>query len=784
VATFTATDSRNQSTSITIAITVTKANQAPVMKSIPPQSVVHLDYVSFTVSATDPDGDPLTFRADALGPPPQGATFDPLTRLFWWVPAISQLGNYQVGFAASDGALEDLEVADIAVLPMSLAFHDILLEDGSVHLTYSKNFETCLHLIAQDFVTVLHVQNIYCTKGDGITKVYPQSTFKRPLVPGETVYLCHGNYKTKSACGVLTIRTNNNPPTLEPLPNHVIDEGQTLTFNVVGSDPDGDALLYAASPLPTGSSFDASTGTFTWTPDYEAAGSYTLQLSVSDTAGLSDSDSLLITVENVNRAPHFLPVEPQHTREGLAFSLVVQAEDPDQDVLQYAATSLPAGAQFDPASRTFSWVPGFDDAGDYTLHFSATDPGQLADTLVVSLAVDNHNRAPVLAGPTSYSIEELQPLSVLLQATDPDGDALQFSVTNLPVGAAFDAVAHTLSWTPSYDQAGSYTVGITVSDGELAATGSLIITVLNVNRAPTLEPIGTLEVEAGVAVQFSLKAADPDQDPLTASVVPLPTGAQLHPTTHAFSWSPTVDQVGEHSLVFQVSDPQGLSAAQTARIVVRAVNHPPVLEVAAEYKATVGQPFTLTPKAMDPDGDVLSFSATGLPEGAGINSATGVITWTPNQTGTYSGVVIQVSDGEFTDAKTVTLIVSEKGLALGGQIVRITTHAPIAGVTVELFYKEQLIATTMTGFDGRYRFDGMTSGKYRIVPVSKGDYQYSPPARWTQLHDRDRLKLDFKGIPREPDFFRLKKTPTQQTEAKHTNAATVPKPSTPKAGKR
>ena len=68
--------------------------------------------------------------------------------------------------------------------------------------------------------------------------------------------------------------------------------------------------------------------------------------------------------------------------------------------------------------------------------------------------------------------------------------------------------------------------------------------------------------------------------------------------------------------------------------------------------------FTLS--ASDPDGDTLTYSASNLPSGAVLNSATGAFSWTPTsvQTGSYS-VIFRVSDGQLSASQTVKLTVSK-----------------------------------------------------------------------------------------------------------------------------
>ena len=81
-------------------------------------------------------------------------------------------------------------------------------------------------------------------------------------------------------------------------------------------------------------------------------------------------------------------------------------------------------------------------------------------------------------------------LSFVISATDPDGDTLTYSASNLPSGATFDAGTRTFSWTPSFTQAGSYPgVHFEVSDGSLTDSEDITITVNDGTVADTQGPL-------------------------------------------------------------------------------------------------------------------------------------------------------------------------------------------------------------------------------------------------------------------------------------------------------
>jgi hypothetical protein len=91
----------------------------------------------------------------------------------------------------------------------------------------------------------------------------------------------------------------NRPPVLANIGGKTVNEGQSLTFTVSATDPDGDPLTYSASSLPSGATFNPATKTFNWTPSYRQAGSYsTVNFAASDTHA-NDTEIITVTVNNV-----------------------------------------------------------------------------------------------------------------------------------------------------------------------------------------------------------------------------------------------------------------------------------------------------------------------------------------------------------------------------------------------------------------------------------------------------------------------------------------------------
>ncbi len=87
-----------------------KIDQPPVISEIGDRSVTMGQLLTFTVSATDHDGDPISYSASNL---PDGAAFDTVTGAFSWTPDIE--GNYIIKFTAESNDLIDSEIITIFV---------------------------------------------------------------------------------------------------------------------------------------------------------------------------------------------------------------------------------------------------------------------------------------------------------------------------------------------------------------------------------------------------------------------------------------------------------------------------------------------------------------------------------------------------------------------------------------------------------------------------------------------------------------------------------------------
>jgi hypothetical protein len=95
-----------------------------------------------------------------------------------------------------------------------------------------------------------------------------------------------------------------------------------------------------------------------------------------------------------NQPPVLSPIGNKVGTEGQPLTFQISATDADADPLTFSATNLPAGASFSPATRTFSWTPGFTQAGVYPgVHFEVSD-GAATDAEDIQITVGEGTLGP------------------------------------------------------------------------------------------------------------------------------------------------------------------------------------------------------------------------------------------------------------------------------------------------------------------------------------------------------------------------------------------------------
>ena len=278
-----------------------------------------------------------------------------------------------------------------------------------------------------------------------------------------------------------------------------------------------------------------------------------------------------------------------------------------------------------------------------------------------------------------------------VDATDPNGDVLTYSLDQAPPGMSIIATTGVISWTPTVPQAPAQGVVVRVTDtGGLYDKQAFII---NVNGPPSFITSPPLAATVGVPYSYQSFASDPNlpNDVLTYSLVaPFPAGMTIGSTTGLVSWTPTAGQAPSQTVNIRVTDAGGLTATQTFTVTVTAPNVAPVITSTAVLTGTVGVAYSYDVDATDANGDTITYSlVAGFPAGMTISPTTGVISWTPTaaQVGANAVTVRATDPGGLFAAQPFTVTVAAANVA-----PVITSTAVLTG-TVGVAYSYDVNAT-------------------------------------------------------------------------------------------
>ncbi len=446
--------------------------------------------------------------------------------------------------------------------------------------------------------------------------------------------------------------------------------GESVSLPISAFDQDGDTVTFQAANLPKGLSID-SDGTIHGTIDAQADSNspYTVTITATDSEGFSASQTFTWTVTHLSLENP----GPQLGSDNGPVSLALQFHDVDPVTF---TADLPKGlsigqdtgiieATFDASAHTNS---------PYTVTVTATDQtGHMAgQTFLWTVAHVG------LANPGDRTNGEGDAVSLPIMATDPDGDKLAFSAAGLPPGLDIDSGTGVISGNVALTAStGSpYTVTVSASDGSLSSSQTFTWTVTP--HITITDPGAQQNLEGDMLMPgLQIHATDVTGDPLTFSAEGLPHGLGISSEGLIAGTIDTGDAVDSPYAVTVTASDGTYSSNLTFTWTVRHPNNqPPVLQDPGIQGNHEGDVVSLQLVASDPDGDKLTYSASGLPAGLNLDPFTGLITGTLSSGSSAGGpytVTVSVDDGNGeTDSQTFTWMVNKTAIIGQGQDLSFT----------------------------------------------------------------------------------------------------------------
>ena len=581
-----------------LLVTVNQNPSPPVITSVPPAPAVAGSPYQYQVEAQDANtGVTLTYGfLDA----PDGMVIDPDTGLISWTPPAGETTYADVAVVVFDslGLATGQQFVLTSVEPVP-----------EVPPTITSSPET------NGLVNVPYVYQVQATSANGTALSYSLTTAPAgmsisptgmvtwitttPQTVPVTVQVTDAEGGTATQTYNLQVNSSTIAvnPTITSHPPGPAQLDFAYQYQVTVTDTSGTADAYSLENAPAGMSIDPSTGLVTWLPQGGViAAPQPVTISVQNGTGGSATQSFNLVVDvPVPNSPITITSMPTGPAVvGLPYEYQVVAQDPNGSPLSYWLDAAPAGMALS-STGLLTCTPTSDQIGFSQVTIAVTDGlgGQASQTYSLAVVASAADRPPVITStPATNPIPVFDNYQYQVVATDPDGDALTYSLDNSPAGMSLDPSAGLFTWTPNQSQTGSFPITLNVSDGRggvVQQTFTLTVVAAGsaTDHAPTISSEPTQPAVVGQTWQYQVVASDPDDDALSYSLTTAPTGMAIS-ATGLVTW--TAASSGSNPVAISVSDGRGQSATQSFMLV-------------ADPNPSLSAPvFTSTPSAHGPVG--------------------------------------------------------------------------------------------------------------------------------------------------------------------------------------
>lgn len=300
-----------------------------------------------------------------------------------------------------------------------------------------------------------------------------------------TVTVSDGDLSASGSFDVIVDPINDAPYLVSNISDIAWPEDSVYTnlnLSQYFADVDNPSLsYYSTSPVNVAVSIDNNTGMVTLTPAANFSGIDTIVFSTTDGMYSVDSNIVILNVTPVNDAPSVSIIPDITFVEDSTFNLNLSQyfSDVDGDSLTFTS-STPANVVVSIVNGVATFTPALNFNGLDSVYFTAFDPSSLsADSNVVSINVTPVNDAPVITSSPITNAFEDSLYSYDVDASDVDGDILDYSLVVSPLNMTINSTTGLIGWLPLNDDVGNHAVTVQVSDD----AGGITTQSFNVNQS-------------------------------------------------------------------------------------------------------------------------------------------------------------------------------------------------------------------------------------------------------------------------------------------------------------
>ncbi|MBI2130048.1 hypothetical protein HYU07_07525 [Candidatus Woesearchaeota archaeon] len=315
-------------------------------------------------------------------------------------------------------------------------------------------------------------------------------------------------------------------------------------------------------------------------------------------------------------------------------NLAQYISDPDNDPLTLTTNS--SKVKVNGNILTFNYTLPVNESIKLTV-----SDGILNSSANINIIVNATNDPPVLGAIGSLTAIANQLFTRRMNATDEDSSSLAFSANT----TLFSIAGGIINFTPASSQNGTYSINISVSDGQAIDYEIISFTIVDTNRPPVITNFTpqntTINTTKGTMIFFNFTAYDPDGT--------IPSQRWVKDDTMDLSAEQSMRYnvtSGTHTVKLVITD--GLSeVSQTWTISAPVINSPPILVMPVPDQTITGNKtnaMNLNDYFTDPDGDHLTYSAAASAK-VKISIIDGVVSFYPATTAaTTERITFMASD--------------------------------------------------------------------------------------------------------------------------------------------
>jgi RHS repeat-associated protein len=662
---------------------------------------------AIVLSGTDPENGALTYTL--LSQPAHGTLAGAAPNLTY-TPELNYHGSDSFTFRVNDGQA-DSNVATVSIAVT--AVNDAPIANSQTRTTEE---DTALPIVlsGQDVDgDTLHYRIVSGPSNGTISGSLPQLTY----LPAHnfngpdriTFVVNDGTVDSAAATIAITVGPVNDPPVAVDRAVET-NEDTALPLTLGATDPDGDTLTYRIVSVPQHGTLSGNPPNLVYTPapDYDKTDSFSFR--ASDSHEDSPLAAVFITIHPINDPPTATE-QNVRTTEDTPRPIVLTGTDVDGDSLGFAVVLPPTHGVLTGAAPNLTYTPASDYNGPDSLTFRTADGFETSEVATVSITVDPANDAPKATGQELVTPEDT-PISVVLDATDVDGDALIYTVLQPPPHGMLGGTPPNLTYTPAANYHDVDSFVFRVSDGHANSNEAIVqIRVTPVNDSPRADS-QSITTEEDVPREVVLTGTDIDGDALNFRIVSAPSHGAVVGTPPRFTYTPASNYNGPDSFTFVVNDGTVDSVPATVSVAVGPVNDAPVtynLNAVVDEDTSVPIPLW----ADEYDGDPLTFTVSTAPQHGSLTGTPPNLTYTP--AADYHGTdsfAFKANDGR-----------EDSNVSIVAVTVRSVNDAPVAATQHRLTPEDSPLGIKLTAAD----VDGDPLSYRIVMPPAHGSLSGMPP---------------------------------------------------------